>query len=124
MDQRRPRRAAGSRRGQLHEGRLDTGCFGNGLEVHWPVGVREHYISGMYYGWSGLFGVGAAGVAASSVEGDVHLDNASCTGGKMLQPSDEERDSAANKLGRWHKWPGLAHGRVLQDGMGPLPSRQ
>ena len=120
MDQRRLPGEAGSRQGQLREDRLDTGCFGNGLEVHLPVGVREHYISGMYYGWSGLFGVRAAGVATSSVEGDVHPDNASCTGGKVLQPSDEEQDSAGNTLGRWRRWPGLAHGRVLQDGRGIL----
>ena len=106
MDQRRLQRAAGSRRGQLCEGRLGTGCFGNGLEVHFPVGVHGHNISKSYYGWSGLFGVGVAGVAASSVEGDVHLDNPSCTGGKVLQPSDKEQDSVAKTLGRWFGWPG------------------
>ena len=29
---------------RLREGKHDTGCFGNGLEVHLPDGVREHYI--------------------------------------------------------------------------------
>ena len=124
MDQRRLRRAAGSRRGQLCEGRLGTGCFGNGLEVHLPVGVHGHNISKSYYGWSGLFGVGVAGVAASSVEGDEHLDNPSCTGGKVSQPSDEEQDSVAKTLVRWFGWPGLSHGRVLQDWMGLLTSRR
>ena len=100
MDQRRLRRAAGCRPGQLREGRLGTRCFGNRLEVHLPVGVHGHYISKLRYGWSGLFGVGVGGVAASSVDGDVHLDNPSCTGGKVLQPSDKEQDLVAKTLGR------------------------
>ena len=124
MDQRRLRRAAGSRPGQLREGRLGTRCFGNRLEVHLLVGVHGHYISKLRYGWSGLFGVGVGGVAASSVDGDVHLDNPSCTGGKVLQPSDEEQDLVAKTLVRWFGWPGLAHGRLLQDGMGLLTSRR
>ena len=57
-----------------------------GGEVYLPVGVRGHYIFETYYGWSGPFGVGAAGVATYSVEGDVHLDNVFCTGGKGRFP--------------------------------------
>ena len=51
-----------------------------------PVGVRGRYIFETHYGWSGLFGIGAAGVATSSAESDVHLDNAYCTGGKGRVP--------------------------------------
>ena len=107
MDQRRLRRAAGSRRGKLREVRLDTGCFGKGLEVHLPVGVRGRYIFETHNGWSGLFGIGAAGVATFSVEGDVHLDNAYCTGGKGTVPG---RLGDGHSVG-WASQSGLCPGR-------------
>ena len=85
MDQRRLRREAGSRRG--NSARVgSTQVSGRDWKFILPVGVRGRYIFETHYRWSGLFGIGAAGVAAFSVEGDVHLDNAYWTGGKGTVP--------------------------------------